>query len=679
MAPVSPRLTMRRKTPPTPNQIAFRYLVLVACLLNPVAAPIYLVFITVGRLLLRGKIKGYIILLVGLAGVATGILLGWHTSYISPWVDTWEIARTAWFDAYVSKLDIPQMLKAHALESWPSWILTQLPFATMLALTTAGAYLTWRDYYTDDWRANTTPTREPASPKAVERAKRKQNASIETATPVSTVKQVTVPLGVDAYTATPISVPADAWRTHALVCGPTGVGKSQALMRIMHAFTLHPQAANLKVPLVVVDMKADPELAAYAAEIAHRTGRSFHLVTVRDGSYNPLLGLDADEMADAIYETVFAQDPTINTHYATLSRRLLQTAAHILVDLASTRTVRVGYGRPWQIGLADLTDLLSLPMLRSIQMDLTPEAARRLHTYLHDVEAADNEQDVGDVRDRMAVIMHTRAGSVLAATGFDLEATIRAGDIIVFSLDAAGSPETARTIGSLAVQDLTAVFGRLQRIGWGKHHICPVILDEFSALGTPKVADLYARARAGGGAIILATQDIVADLEAVSPEFAASVRTNANIWLVLRQTRADVAEALARDIGSQATWKETLQITDDFDLLGGLHAASGVGSLREVEEFILHPTQFKTLPQGGAYLIVKIPVGSLHAGSAQTAISRIHINAPEMLHPTYTQHSTEQPPARPHPPTPVMGEPTPVTTGVGEQWPGVPDADEYPL
>ena len=375
-------------------------------------------------------------------------------------------------------------------------------------------------------------------------------------------------------------------------------------------------------------MKADPDLASTLAAIAKQTGRLFHHVTVdaTGTSYNPLAGLTADEMSDALYETLFAADKSLNMHYATLSRRLLQQACRVCVDLADARVARVG-GGTWTIGLADVSDLLNLDTLRSVTPYLSPAVAASLTRYLADLDASKNEGDVGDVRDRVAVIVDTAAGRALDASGFTMESAIRAGDIVCFSLDAAGAPQTARTIGTLAVQDLCAVFGRLARDGWGKTRMCPVILDEFSALGTPRVADLYARARSAGGAVLLATQDLDADLEAVSPQFAASVRTNANVWLVLRQTRGEAADAIARDIGSRLAWKETLQIEDDWDALGGMHAASGVGSLREVDEFILHPNDIKSLPQGGAYLVVKVPSGTINAAEADTRIERVHINA----------------------------------------------------
>ena len=185
------------------------------------------------------------------------------------------------------------------------------------------------------------------------------------------------------------------------------------------------------------------------------------------------------------------------------------------------------------------------------------------------------------------------------------------------------------------------------------------------------MADLYARARSAGGAVLLATQDLDADLEAVSPQFAASVRTNANVWLVLRQTRGEAADAIARDIGSRLAWKETLQIEDDWDALGGMHAASGVGSLREVDEFILHPNDIKSLPQGGAYLVVKVPSGTINAAEADTRIERVHINA-------LTDEEIAGLPAKPAKPantanTVPQPQPQPTPDDDADAWPDAPD------
>lgn len=677
----APRIRFTRNVVHTEKQQVARFIIGAAVLLNPLTATIAGAIVAAGRTY-REHVRPWWVCAAGALATGLGIWMGWAATY----GDTYITALHDLWSAFLRRESASGVIVAN----WQTWAIAQAPFAACLALLVAGIYLAYRRRYDATWREDDDAagprvrTTRPASAKRVHRAKAKQRAATAQAPAASTVNDLQVPIGVDEA-ARPVSLDAAALRTHGVVIGPTGVGKTQALERVIYGFTGAPAARDLHFPAVVIDMKADPELASTLAAIATQTARRFHQVTVdaTATSYNPLAGLTADEMSDALYETLFAADKNVNLHYATLSRRLLQQACRVCVDLADARVARVG-GGTWAIGLADVADLLNLDTLRSVTPYLTPSVARSLTRYLADLDASKTEGDVGDVRDRVAVIVDTAAGRALDATGFQLEQAIRAGDIVCFSLDAAGAPQTARTIGTLAVQDLCAAFGRLARDGWGKTHMCLTVLDEFSALGTPRVADLYARARSAGGAVLLATQDLDADLEAISPQFAASVRTNANMWLVLRQTRGEAADAIARDIGSRLAWKETVQVEDDWDALGGMHAASGVGSLREVDEFILHPNDIKSLPQGGAYLVVKVPSGTINAATADTRIKRVHINA--LTTEEYTANAAmpaKQANAanlthvahRPTRTTPTP-EPQPATTpatDTPEAWPDAPD------
>lgn len=682
----SPQLRFGRGGPVDDSTAALRIAFVVACFLNPITTLITLAVILCGRTPVARRVPTWILPLTGIAACAAGWTAGWCADYLR----TYREAAAQFLDALINALRIngpsagastpSQVLAAN----WQTWAIAQAPFAACLALLVAGIYLAYRRRFDATWRENDDDagprarTKRPASAKRVHRAKARQRAATAAASAVATVSDLEVPIGVDEA-ARPVNLDATALRTHGVVIGPTGVGKTQALERIIYGFTGAPAARDLHLPAVVIDMKADPGLAATLAAIAKQTGRKFHHVTVdaTGSAYNPIAGLTADEAADALYETLFAADKSLNLHYATLSRRLLQQACRVCIDLADARVARVG-GGTWTIGLADVADLLNLDTLRSVAPFVSPAVAASLTRYLADLDASKNEGDVGDVRDRVAVIVDTAAGRILDATGFTMEQAIRAGDIIVFSLDAAGAPQTARTIGTLAVQDLCATFGRLARDGWGKTHMCLTVLDEFSALGTPRVADLYARARSAGGAVLLATQDLDADLEGVSAQFAASVRTNANVWLVLRQTRGEAADAIARDIGSRLAWKETVQVEEDWDALGGMHAASGVGSLREVDEFILHPNDIKSLPQGGAYLVVKVPSGTINAAEADTRIERVHINAindeevtaipakqANVANAAYTAYAAPHPPRATPTPAPAADAP--------EAWPDAPD------
>lgn len=620
----APRIRFTRNVVHNEKQQVARFIIGAAVLLNPLTATIAGAIIAVGRIY-REHVRPWWLCAAGALATGLGIWMGWATTY----GDTYITALHDLWSAFLRRESTTSIIDTN----WQTWAIAQAPFAACAGILVAGIYLAYRRRFDATWRENDDDAgpraraKRPASPKRVHRAKAKQRAATAQAPAAATVSDLDVPIGVDEA-ARPVSLDAAALRTHGVVIGPTGVGKTQALERVIYGVTGAPAARELHLPAVVVDMKADPGLAATLAAIAKQTGRRFHHVTVgaAGSTYNPIAGLTADEAADALYETLFAADKSLNMHYATLSRRLLQQACRVCIDLADARVARVG-GGTWTIGLADVAELLSINTLRSVKPFVSPSVAASLTQYLDDLDASKNEGDVGDVRDRVAVIIDTAAGDILDATGFTMESAIRAGDIVCFSLDAAGAPQTARTIGTLAIQDLCATFGRLARDGWGKTHMCLTVLDEFSALGTPRVADLYARARSAGGAVLLATQDLDADLEAVSPQFAASVRTNANVWLVLRQTRGEAADAIARDIGSRLTWKETLQIEDDWDALGGMHAASGVGSMREVDKFILHPNDIKSLPQGGAYLVVKVPSGTINAATADTRIERLHINA----------------------------------------------------
>lgn len=659
MSVASPKLKIGKgeRIPPSEGEQVVRVIVIVAAITHVIAALVGLVVVVGVRWFGRGRVRGWMILLGGVTATGVGLVLGAGRTYMGVWRDFAGVL----VDGIRVHATPVEILRPHLVD----WMLRQASFSIGVALIIAGVYLMMRDRYTARWRRRETRSeRREATPKTITAAKTKQEKAIAKSTPVGRVADLQVPIGIDAYTAEPVSLLADELRTHGIVVGPTGVGKTQALERIAYGFTAAPAARHLRLPLVVVDMKADPELRNYLQAIAKESGRRCHVITTKTESsttrYNPVGRLDADELADAIYEVTFADDETINLHYATLSRRLLQISAHALADLATHGAHKTGAGRSWELTLPDLVDLMSLTDLRANSPYYSPEIAALVARYLNDVGASGNQKDVGDIRDRLAIITDTTAGRILDHGGILLENAIRAGDIICFSLDAAGSPETARTIGRLVVQDLIATFGRLAATGWGRERMCPILLDEFAALATPRVGDLYARARAAGGAVILATQDLDGDLEAVSPNFAATVRTNANVWLILRQTRAEVAEGIASDIGSTVAWKETVQVQDDWDLLGGVHAASGVGSLREVEEFILHPNEIKSLPQGGAYLLVKVPTGTLNNTRAQTRIQRIHITAPSA---STTVSSTPQ---RPQAPTLAAAYERPQTIDVDE-------------
>lgn len=625
------------------------------CVVIPIGALISTLLVAANAWIFHNKIRGIYVTVFGLVLTSAATIRGYATVLIDTYIR---------FTHHILATLSPYALDASSEIHWGSLFFDVLPFSAATGIFISGIVISIRGRYTRTTNAdNQTPTTH-ATVKAIEKAKAKQNDAIKKAAPAESLDNVTIPLGIDAFTAESVSIDVPQLRAHGVITGPTGLGKTQVIQRIISCLMAAPQAVSFKIPLILFDMKGDPDLARFIEQIAIATDRTAHIITCKPvtstTTYNSFARQEPDEIADSIYETIYAHDPTLNTHYANLSRRLLQIASHVLVDVSSK------YPNKYPKSLHTLFHFLDVAALEKVQKDLTHNTSINLAQYLDDVTNNNQIRDLGDIRDRLATIINTTAGRVLSHDGCTLENAIENGDIVLFSLDAASTPETARTIGTLAIQDLIATFSRLQTKNWGKNHICPVILDEFSALKTDKVADLYARARSAGGAVLLATQDLDADLNAISPEFASAVRTNSNMWIVLRQTRAEMAEIVSNDIGTYTTWKNTLQVQEDWDLLGGTNTASGTGSLREVEEYYLHPNQIKSLPQGSAYLVMKIPIGTINTHAVKPIIKRIHINAPGL--PTHTDNpptpqqahpkaATEIPPTQKAPQTPQLQTP----------------------
>ncbi|MGC0239543.1 TraM recognition domain-containing protein [Arthrobacter sp. SD76] len=131
-----------------------------------------------------------------------------------------------------------------------------------------------------------------------------------------------------------------------------------------------------------------------------------------------------------------------------------------------------------------------------------------------------------------------------------------------------------------------------------------IVVDEFSALGGSLLQSLFERARSNGGAVTLATQVSTA-LEEASMSFKDSVIKNSNVKVLHQQDTN--AEEYAGLIGTEKGMAETTQIFDDKDELGMTTRASGQGSLREVEQFRVHPNELRDLEPGQAIIFTKTP------------------------------------------------------------------------
>jgi type IV secretory pathway TraG/TraD family ATPase VirD4 len=127
-------------------------------------------------------------------------------------------------------------------------------------------------------------------------------------------------------------------------------------------------------------------------------------------------------------------------------------------------------------------------------------------------------------------------------------------------------------------------------------------IDEFSALGADNALALLARGREAGVGVLLATQELT-DLDRAAPGFREQVLGIISVKLAHRQDVPASARMIAEMIGTERVWEETRNLQSPF----GRRSASR-GTRREVERFIVHPNEIKSLQTGQVVMITKTPV-----------------------------------------------------------------------
>jgi hypothetical protein len=232
--------------------------------------------------------------------------------------------------------------------------------------------------------------------------------------------------------------------------------------------------------------------------------------------------------------------------------------------------------------------------------------AERVQDYLAEL-SFDQLSAVRGLGTRLAILSESHAGPFLAAppgarpgSVVDLRSALDGSAVVLFSLNSSRYGKLAAQLGTLAIQDLLSATGH-RLASPGAHPPALVAIDEFSALGADHVLHLLARGREAGVGTLLATQEL-ADLDRAAPGFRDQVLGLTAVKLVHRQDVPASARMVAEMAGTELVWERTHQIRGPF--------ASGSGSLgteRQVERYVIHPNEIKTLQTGQALLLTKTP------------------------------------------------------------------------
>ena len=121
------------------------------------------------------------------------------------------------------------------------------------------------------------------------------------------------------------------------------------------------------------------------------------------------------------------------------------------------------------------------------------------------------------------------------------------------------------------------------------------ILDDFQDYIYEGFATILNKSRSANVGVVFCHQSL-GDLDKVSEAFRNVVLTNTNIKMVMRMNDPETCEHFATTFGTKRSTKITEQVSDD--------EKTGAGTVREVEQFIYHPNEFKALGLGQGILSV---------------------------------------------------------------------------
>lgn len=383
---------------------------------------------------------------------------------------------------------------------------------------------------------------------------------------------------------------------HVEIIGGSGAGKTNLLQLLIG------DRIERGHGLIFVDLKADFETVDWMTGAALTAGRESQLrvfsLMDREISvgYNPVASGTVNEIHSRIMQSLAWSEE----YYRKAAASAL---SDVLLGLCEIREKTNE-----QFTLKTIHELLSSPEVLDaflLRPELTQETREVLKARNTRLRTKDGSQEIMGLITDLQNLIRSSAGRLLTddalgAGAIDLMRSIQSQEIVYCLMNSMQDKESSVAIGKLFLQDLISTVGRIYReVPEAERRPVTLIVDEFASFATDNFIDLINRARGAKMGIIVAHQSR-GDLRAVSDTFCDQLERNANTKVIFGTDNTEDAQYYASMVGTQKNWKETVQVKEGL-LWNDM--ATGVKSLREVEEFLVHPNVIKRLEQGQAFIV----------------------------------------------------------------------------
>lgn len=381
-------------------------------------------------------------------------------------------------------------------------------------------------------------------------------------------------LGIDQATGHYVALADKDANLHTLAIGTTGSGKTTAIANMIESAIIR------RYPLFYIDGKGDLELAKRVQQFALAQGAPFYLFSMVGDSlkYNPIAFGGFTSKKDRIVELRHWSED----HYRKLAEGYLQTVFKLLINA-------------------------KVPVdLHSLAAHLTPDSLYPLARKLGDASLVNEieklEKKTKDISSLIAEIENI-AGSEIghlfdcsSSQVITLEKAFTEKAVVYFCLQPLAFPAYAQTLGKLIINDIKALLASL--LTQAEKIPLYTIFDEFSLFAGDQIINLINQGRSAGVHAVLSTQSLSDILQQGNDALVGQILNNTNNYLIQRQNNPHDAEILANLIGTESSFEVTAQ-------LSAKQENSGLGSVKQTREFIIHPDDIKRLKLGQAIFVNK--------------------------------------------------------------------------
>ena len=380
-----------------------------------------------------------------------------------------------------------------------------------------------------------------------------------------------------------IVIPDKDLNQHLLVLGPTGSGKTVTIANFVESWI------EAEKPVIFIDGKGDRDLSEKILCFADKHQRETYFFSADESysdNYDPFYVGGYTSIKDRVMATLDWSE----VFYEKTSEVYLQTTIKVMKECGEPMTMEN------ILKYLDLTNLINL--LRSKEAEL-----KNCENLLEEVGLLDNnDKNLQGLKLGLQSFANSEAAKKLSsddhAITLRFKNAIEEKAVAYVSLSPLEYPKMAKSLGRLMINDLKATLSEFLKYG-GQDVL--LIFDEFSSFGGDEILNLINQGRSAGAHIITGTQS-VADLERSVEKggeaFKEQMLANHKTFILHAQTTASNAEFFSKSIGTKNAFEPTIQIDED--------GVTGLGSIRETQQFRVSPNEFRDLKQGEAYILTNL-------------------------------------------------------------------------